>query len=338
MLFGGMVVPVALGLWSGGLLVMLRAWCKRHGSTRAADEELLLDPHSRLPEVEAAKNVNRNASGAGGSQVITADLDFRGPKVGVYSIEKNGTLWDLNDHYSRPREIFGILVRSPVEFGINAAAFLVLLWMTAYATQATTVPGLHVGSVDWLVTPFKLSHLFFHSLIHVFPNYSRDKGMGHMKCPRIICGIVFGLSRYAVFLILAFRYSLAAAIALGAAYIVLTPLRLLGELLKTAAGVAVLGVAMCSRSACSGNCYVCAAGGLLQLLATGSFYLVGQCGGHRFREWRREDHRAWIPYHVVSDLGNALWIIGANYNPGSTDPIAFDIGIANATFPSCGWR
>ena len=116
-------------------------------------------------------------------------------------------------------------------------AFLILLGMTLFAYQAHDVRELqHIGRVDWLLTTFKLTHLFFHAWIHVLPNFSVEKGMKHLKCPRVVCGIVFGLSRYMVFLILAYRYNVVVCIALASAFVVLSPLRLLGELIKTTVG------------------------------------------------------------------------------------------------------
>ena len=76
----------------------------------------------------------------------------------------------------------------------------------------------------------------------------------------------------------------------------------------------------------------------MQILATFSFYLVGQCRGHHYREWRRKENRAWVPFHVVSDLGNAIWIIGANYWVLGGVRVAYDVGVVNATFPMCWWQ
>lgn len=335
-IFGGLVIPVTLGLWVGGLFIMLKTAIYYNAVQQSAPPLLQKDDDNKLYSIYESEPSQEHLE----KSIVQADLGFRGSVVGVYSVVKNGTLYDLNDHYSMPRVIYGYLIRSPVECAINAMAFLVLLGMTVFAYQAEDVPELqHVGRVDWLVTAFKLSHLFFHAWIHVLPNFSAEKGMKYLKCPRVICGIVFGLSRYAVFLILAYRYSLDVCIALAVVFVVFSPLRLLGEVIKTVAGVACIGFIMCSRSNCSGNCYLCLVGGVLQIFATGSFYLVGQCRGHRYREWRRKEQRAWVPFHVVSDFGNALWIIGANYWVlGNGAPVAFDVGVVNASFPMCWWR
>ena len=198
LIFGMLVTPVSLGLWSGGLFVMLRHAIfydnfRRRGSSDGRETLSLL--------------VGGNDDGGGVTEeysdlkkdLLERDLGLLGPVVGHYSIEENGTLYDLNDHYSQPRSLYGsksILVRSPVECLINLLSFFILLVMQVYAAQAPSV--LQVGTPDWLLSSCKLLHLFFHAMIHVLPNYSTKKGMNHLKCPRVLCGIIFGLSRYAV--------------------------------------------------------------------------------------------------------------------------------------------
>ena len=337
MIFGGLVIPITLGLWSGGLFIMLKTAIYYNTiQQRWSTPPLLHIDDTKLYTIYESDNSQDIQK----KIVKVDDLGFRGAVVGVYSVVENDTLYDLNDHYSMPRVMYGYLIRSPIECGINAMAFLILLGMTVFAYQAQDVPELqHIGRVDWLVTAFKLMHLLFHAWIHVLPNFSVEKGMQHLKCPRVVCGIVFGLSRYMVFLILAYRYNVFVCIALASAFVVFSPLRLLGELIKTTVGVACIGYIMCSRSNCSGNCYLCLVGGAMQILATFSFYLVGQCRGHHYREWRRKENRAWVPFHVVSDLGNALWIIGANYWVlGGGARVAYDVGVVNATFPMCWWQ
>ena len=124
---------------------------------------------------------------------------------------------------------------------------------------------------------------------------------------------------------------------LACAFVFLTPLRTCGELLKTAAGVVMVGFAMCSRGDCSGNCYVCGVGALLNLGAGTLFYLVGQCKGHKYKEWMRETDRRLIPFHAVADLGNAVWLIAANYELGGGNDLAFDMGTPH-NFPRCWWK
>ena len=46
--------------------------------------------------------------------------------------------------------------------------------------------------------------------------------------------------------------------------------------------------------------------------------------------------RKWIAYHVVSDIGNALWIIGSAYDPSSPVPLAFN-EYGSQGFPLCWW-
>ena len=200
-IFGMLVTPVSLGLWSGGLFVMLRHAIfydnvRRRGSGGGGEILSLLvggndDGDGVTAEVDQDPELKND--------LLERDLGMLGPVVGHYSIEENGTLYDLNDHYSQPRSLYGsksILVRSPVECLINLLSFFILLVMQVYAAQAPSV--LDVGTPDWLLSSCKLLHLFFHALSHVLPNYSTKNGMNHFKCPRLLCGIIFGLSRYAV--------------------------------------------------------------------------------------------------------------------------------------------
>ena len=69
-----------------------------------------------------------------GGVYIEKKLDVRGPVVGTgYSIEFDGELYDLNDHYSKPVKIGNYLVRSPIEAAINIFAFVILLVLTVVA-------------------------------------------------------------------------------------------------------------------------------------------------------------------------------------------------------------
>lgn len=60
------------------------------------------------------------------------------------------------------------------------------------------------------------------------------------------------------------------------------------------ASYAVLGYAMCSRVACSGNCWLTMAGAFLQIATGIAFYAVGRCRGWHFKEWRREEERVCL--------------------------------------------
>ena len=138
-------------------------------------------------------------------------------------------------------------------------------------------------------------------------------------------------------LIIAWRYDLSAFIGLSVTLLVLTPAKFLGEILKSMVAVILLGYIMCTSPRCSGNCWLGALGGTISVSAGWAFYLRGRCSGWHYKEWRRVSDRACIPYQVVSDVGNALWIIALNYNPSSS-PVAFDIGmLGNETFPACWW-
>ena len=52
--------------------------------------------------------------------------------------------------------------------------------------------------------------------------------------------------------------------------------------------------------------------------------------------WLRDKERKWVPYHVTSDLGNALFLIGAAYDPKSATPLAFNQP-GQHPFPACWW-
>ena len=61
------------------------------------------------------------------NSVENKELDFRGPVVGFYSIVVGEELYDLNDHYSKPWvKEDKVVVRSPVEAGINIIAFVII--------------------------------------------------------------------------------------------------------------------------------------------------------------------------------------------------------------------
>jgi len=288
-------------------------------------------------------------------------LDWRGPVVGFYSVvADDGDLYDLNDHYSKPRSFCGVLVRSPVEAFINLAAFTVLLALTiaaslnlntgahsnnsnnshnaTVATPSESPPAQHI---DWLTTVPKLVHLLFHSGVHVFPNFSPQDGLAHRKCVRIICGIVFGLARYVVMFVYAWRLGVPFFVAQLCVFAVMIRARFFGELVKTAVSYVAVTVAMCMQPGCSGMTWLVLLGTVLQLAGSGCFYLVGQCVGHYYKPWRREGDRRLLPYHVVADLGNALWMVATNYDPmggAVAAALPFNVGLgARAVFPQCWW-
>lgn len=262
------------------------------------------------------------------NSVENKELDFRGPVVGFYSIVLGEELYDLNDHYSKPWvKEDKVVVRSPVEAGINIIAFVIISIMTIFAYMKNPV------EIDYWTTPFKLVHFFFHTMIHIVPNYSKENGMEHKKCLRIICGILFGLSRYIVIGIYFWRISLYALLGLIVIFGLTTKLRFLGELIKTAIAYITLCYLMCTGE-CSGLCTVCVVGTFFQLLGSGAFYYVGQVKGHIYKPWLRENDRKYLPFHVLSDLGNAMFLIGIAYDPSKT--LAFNEPGMNE-FPFCWW-
>ncbi len=162
-----------------------------------------------------------------GGVYIQKKLDVRGPVVGLYSIEFEGDLYDLNDHYSKPIQIGNFIVRSPIEAAINIFAFVILLGLTVAAVLDDP------DSVDYWTTPFKLLHLLFHSIVHIVPNWSKEDGMDHKKCLRVICGITFGISRYVVILIYFWRIHWGFFVGMLTLFALTAKLRFLGELIKT---------------------------------------------------------------------------------------------------------
>ena len=262
-----------------------------------------------------------------GGVYIQKKLDVRGPVVGLYSIEFEGDLYDLNDHYSKPIQIGNFIVRSPIEAAINIFAFVILLGLTVAAVLDDP------DSVDYWTTPFKLLHLLFHSIVHIVPNWSKEDGMDHKKCLRVICGITFGISRYVVILIYFWRIHWGFFVGMLTLFALTAKLRFLGELIKTAVAYSVVCVVMCSGD-CSGLCSIAVLGALLQIGASGSFYFVGQCKGHVFKPWRRETDRKFVAFHVVSDIGNAMWIISSAYDPSVS--LAYN-EFGSQGFPLCWW-
>ena len=283
-----------------------------------ADDRLLL-----------SDSISKHYDERSGSVYVQKKLSIFGPIVGHYRVVVDGDLYDLNDHYSKPIKFGKFIVRSPVEAAINVIAFSTLVVLTIVALLNDP------ESVDYWTLPFKLLHLFFHSIVHIVPNWSKEDGMDHKKCLRIICGIVFGISRYVVILIYFWRIHWSFFVGLLVLFGLTVKLRFLGELIKTAVAYSVVCVVMC-RGECSGLCSVCSLGALLQLGASGSFYFVGQCKGHVYKPWTRDTDRKWIAYHVVSDIGNALWIIGSAYDPSSPVPLAFN-EYGSQGFPLCWW-
>merc|ERR1711871_263812 len=256
------------------------------------------------------------------NHVVIAELSKLGPVVSQYSIEKDGKCYDLHDHYSKPRILWGIFVRSPVEALINLSAFVTLAVITGYAAgQAGST------SLDWWTLPAKLVHLLFHCFIHVIPNFSEERGLKHMLCPRILCGIIFGLARYWVLFVYAWRIGRAYFIVQCVVFAVLFRWsRFAGELVKTALSTLAVCCAMWIQHfggpfgtvKGSGHLMLCvlvAFGTFTQLYGSGAFYLACVREGGVFKEWKREHDRRSLPYHVASDFGNALFICATSFVP-----------------------
>jgi len=209
--------------------------------------------------------------------------------------------------------------------------------MSLYATQYPQ----EVGDVDWLATSFKLIHLLCHSAIHIVPNYSPKDGLDHKKCMRIFLGITFGISRYIVMFIYAWRISSIFFVIQILIWLITAKMKFLGEMIKTTFSYVAVSIVMCGSfngGQCSGMCYGVICGTILQLAGSGSFYLIGQIKGHYYKLWLREDDRAFLPYHVVADIGNAMWMLSTAYAPQAVGlPAISSIAFNNefGVFPSC---
>lgn len=264
-------------------------------------------------------------------------VPFVGPPVGHYSEIYAGTCYDLNNHYSMPRTIAGVFVRSPVEAAINAFATILTIGLMVHDVMTHGRNG-----VDWWTAPFKLIHFFFHVGIHIFANFSDADGFDANKKERAICGAIFGISRYVVLFVYAWRMGgpyhlwfilqgvLFAGLELGKT-------RFLGELIKTTYCAIAIMVAMLSEDKCSWAAYAIGAGLLIQLLGSGTFFVTGLINGWYAKWWLREDDRVPVSYHTLSDIGNVLILVCAAYTPGQAPGSVDTLLWSNSgTFPQCG--
>lgn len=265
-------------------------------------------------------------------------ISFWGPPVGNYSVPYEGTCYDLNDHYSMPRTFFDgkFFVRTPVEAGINLAAAVLVLGLIIYDVVAGGW-----GGVDWPTAAFKFIHFVFHVGVHIFANFSDEEGFEANRTVRAINGAIFGIARYLVIFIYAWRmggpYRIWFILQL-VVYVVLTVAKteILGEVIKTTVSAVAIIVAMLYEGECS-----IAAGGvilglIIQLLGTGRYWTTGYRKGWYGKWWLRIDDRATVPYHVLSDIGNVLILVCAVYTPGSaagtTDSLVCPAGAGSWLF------
>ena len=209
--------------------------------------------------------------------------------------------YDLNNAYSAPSTIFGFLVRSPGEAGVNVLAFLVLLF--------------YISTDDWVVV-FKLIHFAFHVLIHSTGRH--NEGGRIMERPttnRVIIGITFGLARYVVLLTYIYRFNPYVCMAQIVAFVGLTKLRIFGEVVKIMMSYAVITYACLQQEQEGMQPQVYAGlviGVMLQMIANFGFWLDGVLFGWRGKVWDRRDDRSLVSYHVIADIGNALFLIFAD--------------------------
>ena len=125
MIFGGLVIPITLGLWIGGLSIVLKTAIYYHTIQQRWSAPPLLNIDDTkmytIYDSDNSQDIQKKI-------VKVDDLGFRGAVVGVYSVVENETLYDLNDHYSMPRVMYGYLIRSPVEC-------MLMLCLNATATR-----------------------------------------------------------------------------------------------------------------------------------------------------------------------------------------------------------
>jgi len=201
--------------------------------------------------------------------------------------------------------------------------------------------------VDWIVAVPKLVHFFFHTGLHVFPEFSDTEKLNTYSKVRAVCGMLMGTAQKMAWLIYTWRMGgpchLWFVISLLA-----FPLdqfvgkhKVLYQLLEAAYDYSAVCYAMFSADACSWASYV-ASVGLILRVAEGMYIITGQCVSPPARWhgkwWLREDDRATVAYHVVSDIGNSLMMVCSTYKHsaalGSIDPILWLNGMG--PFPQCG--
>ena len=88
-------------------------------------------------------------------------------------------------------------------------------------------------------------------------NWSKENGLHHRKCARILCGITFGLAQYMVVFVYAWRLDVPFFVAHGIVFVLAIRMRMTGEMVKTAVGFIGVAVGMCLRPNFSSRC--CAA-------------------------------------------------------------------------------
>jgi len=240
--------------------------------------------------------------GAPRASITEGNYDWRGPFIGSYSIARGGAVYDVNDFFSRPRTMCGILVRSPPEAAVNVAALVTLI--------------VYFGAdfaIDPLITFLKAVHHVFHAGLHALPEWSTATGAPQVvyRKPRVVCGIVMGLTRYAVILTYAYRVHPAWLLAFGAFFGAATALRTLGEIIKTLLAMLLLAHRMAAepelraRACLLGLAFVC------QTIGSGGFYLTCLLRGRVYKLWRRTSDRKLLAWHLISDVGNALFMLSA---------------------------
>jgi len=248
---------------------------------------------------KCAKRMNCFRSKAKQDDVVgPVDLGIVGTEVGHYSIEHQGALYDLNDFFSRPLIINDDwLVRAPVEALINSIGLL-------FACMGNWN--------DWFVQLMKLLHFLFHIMIHLFPEWSPEEGFDHQKSIRTASGIISGIARYLVLFVYAWRISMPVFVITIVIFTVTATLKTLGELIKTTWAYFIITAWMCANAIEGDLPWVTLAGVMFQMIGSAGFYFHGQIFGHYYKPTFRTDDRKLVPYHIVSDTGNVLFLNSAS--------------------------
>jgi len=226
------------------------------------------------------------------------NYDWRGPMVGIgMYLVREGDVYDLHDYFSAPRSVCGVLIRSPVEAAVNALAFVAMLSLGDFGG-------------DPVVTTLKLLHLLLHVFIHCVSPVD-DSGVIQFVVCRAVCGITFGLSRYAVLLSYLYRIDVRYLLVFGVLFLVSSKLRTLGEIMKTLSAMLVIFHYMAQRSELLLRARIVALSVALQTWGSVGHYIICQLRGGLYKPWKRSADRTWVAWHTIADSGNALFMIAA---------------------------
>ena len=130
---------------------------------------------------------------------------------------------------------------------------------------------------------------------------------------RVIIGITFGLARYVVLLTYIYRFNPYLCMAQIVAFVALTKLRVFGEEVKSMMSYAVITYAVLQQEGMHPQVSAgLVIGFMFQMIGNFGFWLDGVLFGWTGKVWDRRGDRSLVSYHVISDIGNALFVILAD--------------------------